>query len=322
VQATQYTFTEFIVPTPLHHPTNFGPESIVAGPDGNLWFTESDQRAIGRITTGGGITEFVLPDNALPNAITSGPGGSLWFTAITQSDSIGRITPNGEVTFFPLPVDPGLPPLSSPNPRGITAGPDGNLWFVEQGSNKIGRMTTDGTVTEYAIPTAFSEATDIVAGPDGNLWFTEANKDKIGRITPAGVISEFAAPMGSRPRAITSGPDARLYAVGVKVLVIEPSTGAVSLFRNLGGDDITVGPDGNIWWIAGGGMCTAYYAKPGTTGGGGFARGPLGTCNPRGITAGPDGRLWFTNATANKVVRLDLGPATPTIRVYLPLVNR
>jgi streptogramin lyase len=66
---------------------------------------------------------------------------------------------------------------------GITAGPDGNLWFTEYGGNKIGRITTAGSITEFAIPTANSGPTGITAGHDGNLWFTESNGNKIGRIT-------------------------------------------------------------------------------------------------------------------------------------------
>ena len=37
------------------------PYTIVAGPDGNLWFTESDVHRIGRITPAGVITSFKLP---------------------------------------------------------------------------------------------------------------------------------------------------------------------------------------------------------------------------------------------------------------------
>jgi virginiamycin B lyase len=50
------------------------------------------------------------------------------------------------VTKFPLPNANSLP-------SGITAGPDGNLWFTETGANKIGRTTTAGVITEFAIPT-------------------------------------------------------------------------------------------------------------------------------------------------------------------------
>src|SRR6266849_8066848 len=54
--ATTGTFTEFAVPT-----ANSVPESIVTGPDGNLWFTESQAGgAIGRITPTGTGTEFAI----------------------------------------------------------------------------------------------------------------------------------------------------------------------------------------------------------------------------------------------------------------------
>jgi streptogramin lyase len=43
-------------------------------------------------------------------------------------------------------------------PGSITAGPDGALWFTEPvgGVNKIGRITTNGVITEFPIPTASS----------------------------------------------------------------------------------------------------------------------------------------------------------------------
>jgi virginiamycin B lyase len=55
---------------------------------------------------------------------------------------------------------------------GITAGPDGNLWFT--GSSFIGRITTKGVVTEFALPTKDSFPAAITAGPDGNLYFAES----------------------------------------------------------------------------------------------------------------------------------------------------
>jgi hypothetical protein len=42
--------------------------------------------------------------------------------------------------------------MANIDPMGITAGPDGNLWFTGAGSDKIGRITTSGAVTEFQIP--------------------------------------------------------------------------------------------------------------------------------------------------------------------------
>src|SRR5690349_12794015 len=65
------------------------------------------------------ITEF--PISAGSRAITAGPDGNLWFTL--ADDQIGRITPAGQVTAFPVPQSPF-------GPESITSGPDGNLWFT------------------------------------------------------------------------------------------------------------------------------------------------------------------------------------------------
>ena len=45
-------------------------------------------------------------------------------------------------------------PTAGSQPGGIVAGPDGALWFYETGSNRIGRITTGGQISEYPIPTA------------------------------------------------------------------------------------------------------------------------------------------------------------------------
>lgn len=87
----------------------------------------------------GQIAEFTIPVTesssqfSFPIAITSGPDNNLWFTEAgtsldqnqpTSQSFIGRVTPVGKVTLFPIPTTNVLP-------TGITKGPDGNLWFTE-----------------------------------------------------------------------------------------------------------------------------------------------------------------------------------------------
>jgi virginiamycin B lyase len=48
----------------------------------------------------------------------------------------------------------------------------------------IGRITTEGAITEFPLPTAGAQPAIIITGPDGNLWFSEFAGDRIGRITP------------------------------------------------------------------------------------------------------------------------------------------
>src|SRR5262249_45016316 len=96
-------------------------------------------------------------------------------------------------------------------PVRITLGPDGNLWFTEA-ANQVGRITPDGTVSEFTVPTFPGGLRGITAGPDGNVWFTEASPHHLGRLTPDGTVTEFAGlTAGSNPKDIVTGPDGNLW---------------------------------------------------------------------------------------------------------------
>jgi virginiamycin B lyase len=235
--------TEFQVPTtvppnPQQNPTGSSrPIAIAVGPDGNIWFTELLGNKVAKITTAGVITEFTLPaPNSQPGGITTGPDGNIWFTERTPN-TVARITPSGTITEFPIPSTVPVTsdnPTGSSDPRFIRLGSDGALWFTELLANKIGRITTAGTITEFQVPTTVppapvpvpvgvppmpssnvigsSEPRGLILGPDGNMWFTEFLGSKIGRITPAGVITEFPTPTpGIHPFGINVGQDGNLW---------------------------------------------------------------------------------------------------------------
>jgi streptogramin lyase len=70
------------------------PDSIMAGPDGNLYFGEYSP-AVGRITTTGQITELPLPDTfgSFPVlGLTTGSDGNIWFTN-NEHSQIGKLVP-------------------------------------------------------------------------------------------------------------------------------------------------------------------------------------------------------------------------------------
>ena len=147
------------------------------------------------------ITEFAIPSGYNASRITKGPDGNLWFTE-NFGNKIGRITPSGTITEFPIPT-PGSYPF------GITTGADGNIWFAEELGNKIGRITPSGAISEFPIVGPGTGPVDITSGPDGNLWFTEQGQ-YFGRITTSGVITSFPiAAIGSG--LLTTGPDGNLW---------------------------------------------------------------------------------------------------------------
>src|SRR5436309_13520077 len=73
-----------------------GLANIIAGPDGNLWFTEANIDRIGRITPSGVVTEFSagITANAGPSGITSEHHRERRFRE-SDRDRIGRINPDG-----------------------------------------------------------------------------------------------------------------------------------------------------------------------------------------------------------------------------------
>jgi virginiamycin B lyase len=101
------------------------PSGITTGPDGALWFTNTGNNTIGRITTAGKVTNFTGTGISAPGAITSGPLNSLWFTNGTHE--IGAITPGGDGHDPPragrLRPGPRLPPTGSASCGSPTAGP-------------------------------------------------------------------------------------------------------------------------------------------------------------------------------------------------------
>src|SRR5262249_8437326 len=120
-----------LMPLPANTYSGERPGGIATGPDGNLWITEPDR--IVRITPEGSVTVFPFPEQHVGadyslGGITAGPDGNLWFTVSkglsgNTNAQIGRITPQGVFTEFPLP--PQWQFIGR-----IARGPDGNLWFT------------------------------------------------------------------------------------------------------------------------------------------------------------------------------------------------
>jgi streptogramin lyase len=104
---TSGAVTEYPVPSPFHSPLQ-----IVEDPDGNVWFTDGTN--IGMITHSGATTKaYSLSGADLSvriEGIASGPDGNLWFTKSTEveDEGIGKITPAGVTTEYPIPTAVGI----------------------------------------------------------------------------------------------------------------------------------------------------------------------------------------------------------------------
>ncbi len=192
-------------------------------------------------------------------------------------------------------------PTLGAGPERIAAGPDGALWFTEDGANQIGRITTDGVVTEFSIPG--SPSTGIAAGPDGAVWFTERDAAQIGRITPAGVTTVYAIPPNEfghpwQPSQITAGSDGALWFTadnGFEGSLCRITTdGVATVVRTLGhynhAGSLTSGPDGGLWFTVSGAFGVGWIARMAMDGA--LTRFPIGFA-AWAIAVGGDGAFWF-----------------------------
>jgi streptogramin lyase len=243
--------------------------------------------------------------SASVSGITSGPDGNVWYFDVGKY-TVGRVTPNGAITEFPVPA-------AGSGSEAIIGAPDGNIWMVARlpgppQSDWILKVSPAGVVTRFPLTDGVGPE-GITWGPDGNIWFTEIWTGRVGRMTPAGVVTEFSLPSAnSAPRGIVTGPDHNLWileSAWQHTAIARMTTSGAAIEFPLGGtptdqlqpSNIVVGPDGNLWFnetdrmgrITPAGVVTQF---------------PMKGNSPLGLAVGADANLWFTSMNANVVGRM------------------
>ena len=290
---TEYTSTN------SSFPAGEVPTSVVAGPDGKIWFATSSGK-LGRIATDGTGAELFttgLNAGAAPTFFTLGGDGNLWFT--DQSFSKKAI---GKIDFSTEPptiseINPGANGLpSTPFPNAITAGPDGNVWFTEKNQGAvvgaIGRVTPSGSVTEFTEKVVGSPE-GIAAGIDGNLWYAS------GALNESQGVSFTGSPTGGTFTLTFNGETTAPISYSTN------NTTRTTNIRNALSVLPKIGGAGQIFVTNTGALTTATFN-------GALAQTdfPTMTCNSSGLTGG-------SSPTCNVSMRTNGGPVavnriTPT----------
>jgi virginiamycin B lyase len=284
-QAAHVTFVEY----PMLRPNDI-PATVAAGPDGAVWFTIEFSDAIG-VLRHGKIERLIKGrQNVEPLGLAVDSSGSVWYTdAPTQS--IGRISANGETASFPLgtPIarlgrlavgpdgavwfaettaysitrlrDGTLTRNTFASPRGgpfgVAAGKDGSIWATLHAANQVLHIGTNGAMTEFDVPTPASGPTDIAVDAQGAVWFLEYRANKIGRFFN-GKFSESAAPL-----------------------------------KNCALTGLAIAPDGSVWF----GMLREHSL--GRLRGSAIKTFPLPrpTARPYSVAVDPNGNVWYADIT-------------------------
>jgi streptogramin lyase len=256
----------------------------------------------------GALKQFRVPTaDTEPLSITNGSDGNRWFVegnldSVLESPAIGRITPAGDITEFP--VNCSFCSLSD-----IVQGPNGILYFT---SNEafLGRITTSGV---FLAPIPMPE-NDVLAGDlavHGNhIWITDFNNDSLWRYdVAAGQFTQFPVP---EPADVAVDSGGRVWftaqlAPGIGEL--NPATGAVTVTpTERTPRQLTVASDGDIWFTARFVPQGVGELDPDTNNVREFPRVSVG---PEGIAASSDGSVWFTQSTKGNIARItDAGVIT------------
>jgi streptogramin lyase len=314
------------------------PLDIVAGAEGNLWYTggapggcfasaalfalpKDEITPIGVGCGGEPKAEAFVGSGA--NGITLGPDDNLWFTA---GGGVGVIKPSATESedFLLPPVKEAIKnsePLPNTSLGGITTGPEHeNLWFteVENGTNKIDRINpTSDAIAEVALPpgndliggAGGTTIDNIAAGPKETLWFTEPGSHAIGVVNTEGkFLEKIPLKELDDPQSIAAGPEGNMWFTDASTPYmigrINPA-GEVSEFPAPSEPaSIVEGPDGNMWFTEGG-----LGAEPGVgciipTGQIELQHEQTPNGDPQGITV-EDGSIWFTERQAERLSQLD-----------------
>ena len=213
--STSGVVTEFPLPSQLATVPAFV-QGLATGPDGNIWFVHAGANVIGVMSTAGVLlaTYQIPTPNPIDFAagtggatfIIDGPDGNMWFTE-ESGNKIGRITPSGAITEFPIPT-------AGSTPKNLVVGADGNIWFPEAKAGNIARITMSGAITEIPVvgdPTTV-RLVRVATTADGSLWFTEPAikapwNSEIGQMNTAGVETNLYSFPNGFPWALATGPD-------------------------------------------------------------------------------------------------------------------
>jgi len=287
-------------------PTNSRPHGMLFDAQGRFFVSLESMGMVAQIDPNTGavlrlidvsltdVTGAPGPINASPHDIALGTDGeTIWFTG-KATGTVGKINPDGTINHYQL-LTPNVPTGGSV-PIYLSAGPDGNMWGTELAGNKIFRVTNDGVVTEFTIPTFNSRPIVIIPDPLGRqfMWFSEENGHKVAKIDMNGVITEYVVPK-TQSNSILAGmafDDAGNLYTQSYVNQNDPIPSGPDFIVKLS-SDILNAPAGDMSNVT-----VTRYQVP-----------SRGTVFHR-IDHGSDGNMYFTELALDKVGRLVVDPSS------------
>ncbi len=157
--------------------------SLAAGADGDLWFTDGSGKnfAFGRMSPSGVVTEFPI-DKLVAGHVASGPNGALIVTGQNAKgqNEVFSVSTSGAVTRDKIPTA-----ISNDFSNDLGSA-DGSLWFTSlTGAGKVGQITATGAAKSYSLFARGRrhDVSSMAVGQDGNPYLLVAGT--VYRLSPS-----------------------------------------------------------------------------------------------------------------------------------------
>ena len=317
--------SEYSVPTPASAPL-----AITVGPNGVVWFTESNASKLARFDpVAQSFAEYVVPGVGDMWGVTLDHNGYVW---LTQYSGKGSVSPGGSVAFGGTgrlvrfdPTRNNFTSIDVPTvgsfPMRLVADGQNKIWFTELLGNKIGVYDqSKNELTEYPVPTNASGPADLTFDRNGALWFTETYARSLGEFFPQNQ-SFIEYPLGNTGASqIVSSPIGIAVDNQANVWVADHGGNWIVKFNTLTHgivkypthfppqdvypislvNDLLIDSNGRVWFTEHGGNSIGYLNTQG------YSMiefpiptGPMSTC--LWLALAPNGDVWFTEWSSNKI---------------------
>lgn len=161
-------------------PPGWAPYAVAGDAAGHVWMTVLTPPGLARIDPAAALTDdepwagiVHEPLSAgQPMQLSIGSGSAVWYTR--TDDRLGRRDACGTHIVIDLP--PGAAPY------GVAATPGGGAWFTAPGTNQLGRVTAEGTLTMIDLPVPQARAAMLTVDADGTAWAALNGAGALARI--------------------------------------------------------------------------------------------------------------------------------------------
>jgi sugar lactone lactonase YvrE len=246
------------------------PHGIASDAEGNLYVADPQNQRIRRVDASTGIITTVAGTGSrgyggdggpatkarinYPKGVELGPDGSL-FIADNDNHRVRRVDAStGIITTVAGTGSRGFGGDGGPastarldEPRNVDFDAEGNLYIVDEGNDRIRRVTPSGTISTIAgngtrgssgdggpaTHAALDRPRDVAVDSDGTIYLATEDDSRVRRIDPSGTITTFAG-TGTGGYSGDGGPADRARLKRPRGVAVDRRTGTVFISDTAG----------------------------------------------------------------------------------------